>query len=336
MPVKIIWTSGDCAQALVDLPVEGPLPCRTVLIPQERVAHVLRRELIRTGQLDKLAGTRFVSPQVVAAEVLRSAGVEFESGEDILRTTRLSALFRSDLLLRHFPLDLVRSMPGWDDAFARTISDLEDVGLRPEDIEAADASPRMQDVVTIWRALEKSAGHSWTSHRIYLEATLALEQHPEVWPFQGPVLTFVASNLTVAEARFLRAIPQATIGLLAARPARKRYLERMEKLLGPEAGAALRSAEAPRAAGSERDLLASYLFEPPIILADPQRQRSKGPDGTVDLEEHAGVEAELEASADWVSRQVANGIPLEEIAVLVPELDPLGGLLAERLARLPW
>jgi capsid protein len=54
----------------VDLPVEGPLPCRTVLIPQERVAHVLRRELIRTGQLDKLPGTRFVAPQVAAAHAI--------------------------------------------------------------------------------------------------------------------------------------------------------------------------------------------------------------------------------------------------------------------------
>src|SRR5262245_26229804 len=175
MTVKIIWTSRDWAKAVVDLSAEGPLPCRTILVPKERVAHVLRRELIRTGNLDKLAGTRFVSPQIAAAEVLGSAGVEFESGEDILRTTRLSALFRSNLLLGHFTLDLLRSMPGWDDAFARTISDLEGAGLRPEDIEAADASPRIQDVVRIWRALEKAAGRSWTSHRIYLEAALTLE-----------------------------------------------------------------------------------------------------------------------------------------------------------------
>lgn len=64
--------------------------------------------------------------------------------------------------------------------------------------------------------------------------------------------------------------------------------------------------------------------------------KSNGPDETVDLEEHAGVEAELEASADWVGRQIANGVPMEEIAVLVPELDPSGGLVAERLRRLQW
>jgi hypothetical protein len=301
------------------------LPCRTVLVPKEGVAHVLRRELIRTGHLDKLPGTRFLSPQVAAAAVLRNTDVEFESGEETLRTTRLSALFRSDLPLGHFPINLLRSAPGWDDAFARTISDLEGAGLRPEDIEVAGPLPQMQDVLTVWRVLDKAAKQSWTAQRIYFEAALVLEQHAETWPFHGPVLAFaVGGDFTAAEARFLRAIPQATIALLAARPVRKRYVERMEKLIGAEAAAALESAKAPRAAGCERDLLASYLFEPPVILAAPERPRSKGPDGTVDLEEHSGIDAELEASADWVARQVANGIPLEEIAVLVPELDPLG------------
>jgi hypothetical protein len=139
MTAKIIWTSRDWAQAVADLSVEGPLPCRTVLVPKEGVAHVLRRELIRTGHLDKLAGIRFLSPQVAAAAVLRNTDVEFASGEETLRTSRLSALFRSEPPLSHFPINLLRLAPGWDNAFARTISDLEGAGLRPEDIEAACA-----------------------------------------------------------------------------------------------------------------------------------------------------------------------------------------------------
>jgi hypothetical protein len=149
------------------------------------------------------------------------------------------------------------------------------------------------------------------------------------------VLSSATGNLTSAQARFLRAIPQSTTGVLIARPARKRYLDKMEELLGVEVGAALRSAEAPRASRNERDLLSSYLFEPPAVLANPQRPRSEKPDGSVDLEEHAGVETELEATADWVALQISGGTPLEEIAVLVPELDPLAGLVADRLARLP-
>src|SRR5262249_55703609 len=87
---------------------------------------------------------------------------------------------------------------------------------------------------------------------------------------------------------------------------------------------------------NERAILASYLFEPPTLLADPNRPKSSGPDGTVDIEQHAGVDEELEATADWVARQVLDGTPVEEIAVLVPTLDPLAGLVAERLYNLPW
>ena len=49
-----------------------------------------------------------------------------------------------------------------------------------------------------------------------------------------------------------------------------------------------------------------------------------------------GLDAELEATADWVARQVANSIPLEEIAVFAPTTDPFVDLIADRLERLPW
>ena len=38
--------------------LRGPLPCRTVLVPRERVAHVLRRELIRMGRTEALSGSK--------------------------------------------------------------------------------------------------------------------------------------------------------------------------------------------------------------------------------------------------------------------------------------
>ena len=241
-------------------------------------------------------------------EVLRGAGVELRPGEEALRETRLVALFRSNSTLHYFPIDLLRSTPGWEAAFAQTISDLEGAGLRPDDVVAESA--QLEDVITIWRRLDQSAQISWTTQRFYLEAALVLEQHPEFWPFAGSVLAYCGNAVSAAEARFISAIPHVTLGLLAARPVRKRYLERIEKLFGAEAAAKLQGAQAPRGEKTERDLLASYLFEPPIILADPNRPRSSGPDGTVDLEEHMGLDAELEATADWVARQVANGIPV--------------------------
>jgi len=336
MPVKVIWTSRDWVDAMVALPVQEPLPCRIVLVRRERIAHGLRRDLIRNGCGNVLAGTRFVPLSAAAAEVLRNAGKRFRSGEEDLRAARLSGLFRSQMQLRHFSRELLCSKPGWEEAFARTISDLEGSGLCPEDLDVSLRSAPLQDVAAIWRAADESARRSWTVQRTYIEAAIALRDGPEAWPFQGAVLAFVGGEITTAEARFFRAIPELTIGLLAARPARERYLNCMEALLGKDAGDVLRSTTGPRVAGTERDLIASYLFEPPIVLADPDRPRSTGPDDTVEIEEHPGVDAEIEATADWVARQIAGGTALEEIAVLVPTLDPLAGFIASRLARVPW
>src|SRR5262245_49137315 len=201
MEVKIVWNLRDWAEALAQLPGEGGLPCRTVLVPDGAIAHVLRRELLRNGQEHALAGTRFVSPRIAAMEVLRGAGVEFEPGEEALRETRLAALFRSNLTLRHFPIDLLRWTPGWEAAFAQSISDLEGAGLRPEEVVAE--SVQLEDVITIWRALDQSAEVSWTTQRFYLEASLVLEQHPEFWPFAGPVLAYGGNAVSAAEARFI-------------------------------------------------------------------------------------------------------------------------------------
>ena len=300
------------------------------------MAHTLRRDLIRAGYGEMLAGTRFVPFSVAAAEVLRTFGSRFESDEEVLRPARLSALFRSQIKLQHFPLQLLRSNPGWEEAFARTISDLEGAGLRPNNLDAPDQLERLHDVAAVWGAIDDLAGRSWTAQRMYVEAAMALDDRPNKWPFSGPALAFVGGEVTVAEARFLSSVPELTMGILVARPAREHYLNRMDMLLGTEVGDVLRSTGAPRISGTERDLIASYLFEPPTTLADPARARSTGPDGTVDLEEHSGLEAEVESTVEWVVRQIADGTALEETAVLLPALDPLASLIADRLARLPW
>jgi RecB family exonuclease len=333
-PPIVFWTTRDWAEAIAALPAGGPLPCRTVLVPRERVAHALRRELIRAGHAGALTGTRFIPGPAAAVAVLQAAGVEFTSGEEALRPIRLLALFREPLPLRHFSTRLLQEKPGWDEAFARTISDLEAAGLTPEALEA-EGDARLADIATIWRALNRQAGASWTIARIHREAASILARQPALWPFFGPALVTATGHESATEARFLRSIPGATLGLFAARPVREHHLDRVEALFGDQVRIAL-LATPPRTSATERDLLATYFFEPPRVLGDPGRPRSNGPDGTVRLEQHAGIEAEIEATADWVAEQVADGITLEDIAVLVPSLDPLGALVAERLARLRW
>src|SRR3989454_7798231 len=338
-PPEILWSTRAWAEAVAALPVQGPLPCRTVLVPRERVAHALRRELLLIGRSDALAGTRFVTPLAAAAEVLRTADVQFTPGEEGLRASRLLALFQRGLHLEHFLLDLLRSRPGWNDAFAQTIGDLEAAGLRPDELDAkapgTGAPARIRDVARVWHAIDESAGTSWTSARVLREAATVLEKNSATWPFSGHTLATATARLTAAEARFVRAIPSAALAVFGGRPVRPGYLDRLRALFGEEAAGGLNGEAAPRSHASERDLLASYLFESPSLLADPARPRSQGPDGTVDLEEHAGVEEDIEAAADWVAHRVLAGTPLEDIAVLVPALDPLASLVAQRLGRLP-
>src|SRR5688572_29186861 len=200
--MKVLWSSREWAEAIAALPVTSPLPSRTVLVPYERVAHSLRRELIRAGHAAALAGTRFLSPAAAAIAVLEAAGVTFTPGEEAVRPARLLALFRRGLPLQHFGRELLATNPGWDDAFASTIGDLEASGLHPADLERPGASPGLRDVAAVWRATNESAGHSWTTARIFLEATAALSQQPSLWPFAGRTLATMGSGITAAEASF--------------------------------------------------------------------------------------------------------------------------------------
>jgi len=183
------------------------------------------------------------------------------------------------------------------------------------------AGDRLRDVARIWRAVDQAAGGSWTAPRLHWEAALLLEDQPSLWPFPDPTLVAAYGQQTVAEVRFRRAIPDLAIGLRAARPLRARYVGRLAALFGRGAAEALLAATVRRTAGSGRDLMVSYLFEAPAVQTDPARPRRARPDDTVELEEHADVEAEVEAAANWVGHQVISGTPLEGLAVLVPALD---------------
>lgn len=337
LPLHIAWSTRDWAHAISALPTEGPLPVRTVLVPTGRVAHALRRELFRAGQSDALAGTLFRPLHLAAEDVLREAGVRFTSGEQALRATRLAGLFREPLDLDYFDLSLLRTARGWEDAFASTIADLESAGLRPADLRARLADEaRARDVTRIWQQIDEGAGASWTAARIVAEAALRLEEHPRLWPHPGIVLAPVATDLSQAAARFLRAIPGVELMLLTARPLRSRYLERVELLVGPDARRMLECSAVNRRDDREKAILDSYLFEPGDVLGDLSRPRSNGPDGTVHLEEHAGLDEEIDAAVRWVVREVMeHGTPLEDIAVLVPTRDHVVDLVAARLAALP-
>lgn len=332
-PWPVLQSPGDHARAVAALAADGPLPIRTAIVGSERQAHALRRALARGGQEGALAGTRFVAAGALAREILEDAGVSFTAGEEALRPARLLALLEEELPLEHFDRHLLRTTPGWPEAFAGAIADLEGAGLDPDGVPAVTAHGR--DIRLLWTRAAGAAGHSWTAARMYREATALLASGAR--PATGPVLAAITGGETAAQARFLQALPGVSFCVVAARPLRPRHLHRLEALFGADARRALEEAPLPAATATERDLLVRHLFGSPELLADPARPRSRGPDGTVVLEEHAGVEGEVEAAAEWVAREVLERkTPLEEVAVLVPVADALGPLVASRIGRLPW
>src|SRR3954470_9311323 len=177
--MHLVGNASEWAGQIAGLAATGWPPQRCVLVPRERVAHALRRELVRAGKGEALVGTRFVRPALLAFEVLQAAGVECTSGEEALRKARVHALLREGPKLKHFPVHLLLEHPGWDEAIARSISQLEAAGLRPEDLRA-DGGP-MRDVGVIWEAIDEAARDSWTEARILLEAAARLRTDPKLW-----------------------------------------------------------------------------------------------------------------------------------------------------------
>ncbi len=343
LPVHLIHDIATWAQAIADLPASGLLPCRNVLVFNERTAHALRKELVTSGQTSVLAGTRFLTSVALATELLAAADSDFHPETTDLSATRIARVFRQGLPLHHFRCEFLAETPGWDVAFARTLRDLESAALRPKDLRFARAPAQLLDVAAVWEAVDQLAGPSWSSARIIAEAASLLASDPSRWTFAGPTLATLAPMFTAGEARLVKAIPGAQLAMFAARPLRAGFLERIGQLLGDDAvqalsqtpldAAALAAAAGP--ARTERDVLAASFLDTPEALALPGRPRSRGVDGTVHLEEHAGVEAEVEAAADWVARQILeHKLPLDRIAVLVPRAEPLAAMIGRRIGRL--
>src|SRR3954471_13408351 len=176
--MHLVGNASEWAGQIAGLAATGWPPQRCVLVPRERVAHALRRELVRSGKVDALVGTRFVRPALLGFEVLQAAGVGCTAGEEGLRKARVHALLRERPTLKHFPIELLLERPGWDEALARTILELEAARGRPKDL-GTDSGP-MRDVATIWHALDEAAGESWTEARILFEATARLEAEPKL------------------------------------------------------------------------------------------------------------------------------------------------------------
>jgi RecB family exonuclease len=339
-----------------------------VLVGAERQAqaqaHALRRHVcVAQARPELLAGVLLLRPVDLAREILVRAGRVHLPGWEAIRRLRILQLFASSALadeLRYFSAEQLRAGHGYVDAFARTIADLEDSGLDAAlthtiaDALATDdgsAAHRLHDVALTWSRVDRdstasgcAAGRYATVPQLLSEATATVSAQPEVVVPLGAIFAVLTSSPSTVLLRFLRALPGCRAIFQDARPLRtdtQRWRPLMASgpaspgtqlpLFGTGAGSRLDTA-AP--AESELQLVQRFLFELPETLTDPQRPRSGGADGSVDLEDHPSLEEEIEAAATWVIEQLAAGIPAEDIALIVPELDPYATLLTDRLRRL--
>ncbi len=326
-------------------------PRRVVaLVPAERHAHVVRRRLcVEADHPEHLAGVLFLHPAEFARTLLLHAGVVRSPGWEDVRLVRLRQLFEAGTLdgrLRYFRADQLRSGRGYADAFGRTILDLEGSGLdaahaavlasqlRSRDATAGD---RVHDVSVVWQAADTDCGMRRTASAILCEAAALLAVHPALLDPFGDTFAVLTHAPTTALLRFLHAVPACRVVLSAARPLRtgtqrwRRGVGLPPSLALDAAGSALNGAIGPSA---ELDLVRRFVFQVPEILARVERPRSAGADGTVDLEAHASLEEEIEAAVEWVAEQVVAGTPLEDIALIVPDVRPYAATVIDRLARL--
>lgn len=336
MVVATIPDLRSWADAVIASPTARPFPSRVVLVPGEPHAHALRRELVHRAP-DALIGTRFLTAPAAARAVLDAAGVPYRVNEEERRRLRMRKLFRTGGAPRTGMAGTLVGA-GWDDAFAATLGQLEVAGLDPDALDAVD-DRRTTELAAIWRALDEDAGTSWTTCRILREAAAVLEASAAAWPYPGPVLAPVHAGIDAAHARFVRAIPEVTRAVIPCRSSPERVGARIRELFGDRVARRMvaPTAETTITTTSELRLLSQLLFAPPERLAADDRPRSRGPDGSVTLELHAGVDEELDAVTRWVAEEVfVRGTRLADIAVLVPRPEPYAGLIADRIEALPW
>jgi len=333
------------ASHLERLPHTG-LRRAAVLLPAERHAHSLRRLVcVERQQPELLAGVALLSPLDLARELLTRAGHVCRDGFEAVRRLRLLRAFDAPDIadrLRYFRAEQLRGGRGYAAAFAHTIADLEAAGvdaaaaLALGDALAAvdeDTAHRLHDVGVLWQYANGNAPRRQSTAEILLQAADRLRTQPEL-ATDLPCMALLTGAPSTALLRFLEALPYRELILHEARPLRTGTQRWRQSELFASAAPAIEDASPTDGGADELSLVRRYVFALPEVLTDPNRPRSAGADGSVTVEEHASVEEEIEAAALWVGERLRDGVVAEQIALVVPELEPYARLLVERLMRM--
>ncbi len=321
-----------------DISLKSPSAERTVLVPAERITHAFRREIASNPDWRSLLiGTRFMRPVRFAADILLLAGKPALPGAENVEPVMLEELFDGHALqgkLKYFDIEQLRTGAGFADAFARTFDDLRAAGVDSAALRAAAKSAT--DQISRGRFLDLAAvldslNHPYADRHKILRDAAKVVARPA-----GRVFACLLRHPDESELEFLSAVPNLDAAFLTANPRRLEEEERLKQMAARLRGLAPESRNPPASETTELCILKKYLFAAPDELGRKGRPVSKGPDRTVHAELHGSLAEEIAAAVDWVCDCVTGGTRLERIAIIVPESDPLSGMLYSRLARLPW
>jgi ATP-dependent helicase/nuclease subunit B len=221
--------------------------------------------------------------------------------------------------------------PGFVDALAEAIEDLQAGGVEPEALErAADELPGAEHLrgvaaaYTSYAALRDRLGRS-DRHGLAREAIAGLRARPDAWGGR-PVLIYGFDDLSEEQLALVEALAKATAVTAAVTyederaplAARATLLARLGEIAGSEP---LRLP--PNAEHTASPVL--YALERGLFEDEPRRAE---PDGGLVFMESAGERAEAESIGAELARLIAEGAEPDSIAVALRPAQRLGPLYA--------
>ena len=321
MSVPLIWTLQDWASAVETLPSSpGPLPERRVVVPNGRVTHALRRELVERGSAQTLIGTRFLTPLQLARELLLDSGESSLEPNDADLGPMLVREAFARVPLQRFTRDDLLHLPGWDLAFCRTLRELDDAEIEPKAL-VAHADPHVSDVGRV-HALLRERNELITPAAILQRAAVRVSSRSD----RIPTLAVLNGFESPAELQLLRALNGLFMARWAVRPRRAEQTRRTTALCGESFGEPMSRASDPASTALQQ--LQLRLFDDAAGTPSPD-------DDTVRIAIYSGVHEEVEAAVSWVAEQLLrHGVPAQQIAILSAAPEPYGTLLRSRLGML--
>ena len=303
-----------------------------LVVPTFDDAERFERELTSAGEA--VIGATVCTYERLFRLVARAAGAEAPTPMSAIQRRRVAR----EAVERTRPRLLSRSARrrGFARALDELLEDLQAARVDPETLSerAAEAGPHEAELAALfaaYRDLRAKLGRG-DSHTLAAAAIAALRERPDAWGAR-PVFLYGFDDLTPEQLELLRALIEATEVTVALPWEDRAVLTDARGALFAELreipGATIERLEAePRFTAS------ATLFEIERRFGVPpgDGDRSEN-DGGLALLASAGELAEAECVGGEIARLLAEGVPADEVAVVLREPESLGPLFRRVLER---